>query len=64
MKKVSVLLAMNTPRAYDYSISNSLEVKLGDFVKVPFIKFHNWLSFYLFLFYCKWEGGIKRKYLP
>ena len=36
MKKVSVLLAMNTPKAYDYSISDSLEVKLGDFVKVPF----------------------------
>jgi len=36
MKKVSVLLAMNTPKAYDYSISDSLDVKLGDFVKVPF----------------------------
>ena len=27
---------MNTPKAYDYSISDSLDVKLGDFVKVPF----------------------------
>jgi len=36
MKKVSVLLAMNTPRAYDYSISDDFEVKPGSFVKVPF----------------------------
>ena len=36
MKKVSVLLAMNTPRAYDYSISDNFEAKPGDFVKVPF----------------------------
>ena len=36
MKKISVLLATNAPKAYDYSIPESLNLEIGDIVRVPF----------------------------
>ena len=36
MKKISVLLATNTPKAYNYLMPDDFESEVGTFVKVPF----------------------------